>query len=68
MRLAALNAVTCGATLLLLTVLAIPAKRTLERPARETTSAPLPRYEPAPTPRRVFGVYVDPWHVDDWAR
>jgi mannan endo-1,4-beta-mannosidase len=68
MRLAALNAVTCGATLLLLTVLAIPAKRTLERPARETTNAPLPRYDPAPTPRRVFGVYVDPWHVDDWAR
>jgi mannan endo-1,4-beta-mannosidase len=22
----------------------------------------------APHPRRVFGVYVDPWHVDDWAR
>jgi hypothetical protein len=41
-------------------VLALPAKRTLERPARETMSAPLPRYEPVATPRRVFGVYIDP--------
>jgi mannan endo-1,4-beta-mannosidase len=28
--------------------------------------APWPR--PAAEPRRAFGVYIDPWHVDDWAR
>jgi mannan endo-1,4-beta-mannosidase len=68
MRAAALNTMTCGATLLLLVVLALPAKRLLERPAAQATAAELPRYEPARHPRRVFGVYVDPWHVDDWAQ
>jgi mannan endo-1,4-beta-mannosidase len=67
MRLAALNAVTCGATFLLLAVLALPAKQTLDRPPAKSAAAAPPRYEPAPHPRRVFGVYVDPWHVDDWA-
>jgi mannan endo-1,4-beta-mannosidase len=68
MRLAAVNAVTCGATLLLLTVLALPAKQLLDRRAQASPAAALPRYVPAPHPRRVFGVYVDPWHVDDWSR
>ena len=73
MRLFALNTITCGVTVLLLAVLALPAKRTLDR---GRSSAPRPH--PPPTaaspitglehPRRVFGVYVDPWHVDDWAR
>jgi mannan endo-1,4-beta-mannosidase len=63
----ALHALTCSATLLLLVLLALPAKHALERhaDAQAATDAPL---APAAHPRRVFGVYVDPWHVDDWAR
>jgi mannan endo-1,4-beta-mannosidase len=68
MRLAAVNAVTCAATLLLLAVLALPAKQLLDRSAEAQPAAALPHYAPALHPRRVFGVYVDPWHVDDWAR
>ena len=68
-RPAALNLISVTATLLLLVVLAIPAKRVLDRGAEAREAAtPLPRYEPARHPRRVFGVYVDPWHVDDWGR
>jgi len=65
----ALNVLSCAATLLLLAVLAIPAKQALDRgpQARAATAVP-PNLEPHPSPRRVFGVYVDPWHVDDWAR
>jgi mannan endo-1,4-beta-mannosidase len=66
MRAAALNALTCGATLLLLVVLALPAARSLQRPV--ATSAAEAPVVPARDPTRVFGVYVDPWHVDDWAR
>jgi mannan endo-1,4-beta-mannosidase len=71
MRLAVLNALTCGATLLLLAVLALPAKQTLDegrrvREARATVA--LPRQLPAHHPRRIVGVYVDPWHIDDWGR
>jgi mannan endo-1,4-beta-mannosidase len=70
MKLFALNLLTAGLTLLLLAGLALPARRTFLA-ARETaapvvTDAPWPR--PARDPRRVFGVYTDPWHVDDWAR
>jgi mannan endo-1,4-beta-mannosidase len=71
MRLVALNTLTCAATVLLLAVLALPAKRTLDRGAEaraDAAAAPLARYEPARDPSRVFGAYVDPWHVDDWAR
>ena len=73
MRLVALNTLTVGATVLLLAVLALPAKRTLDRGAQAeaaaaAASAPLARYEPAADPRRVFGAYVDPWHVDEWSR
>jgi mannan endo-1,4-beta-mannosidase len=65
-----LNLLTCSVTVVLLAALALPAKWTLDS-ARETldpvtVSLPWPR--PAADPRRVFGVYVDPWHVDDWAR
>jgi glycosyl hydrolase family 26 len=67
MRAAALNALTCAATLVLLIVLALPATRALEHPAARADAA-VPRFAPAPDPRRVFGVYVDPWHVDEWAR
>jgi mannan endo-1,4-beta-mannosidase len=66
MRVVALNALTCGATLVLLVALALPATRS---PGSAQRAEPAPaRFAPAPHPRRVFGVYVDPWHVDDWAR
>jgi len=66
MRIAVLNAATCVATFALLTVLVLPAKRILDGP--RASAAPVPRYVPAADPRRVFGVYVDPWHVDEWSR
>src|SRR3954449_8669323 len=52
--------------MLLLALLALPAKSVLDRPAAHRAPVAPPR--PALRPRRVFGVYVDPWHVDDWAR
>ena len=67
----ALNLLTLSVTLVLLVALALPAKWTFDS-AREndamtaTIDAPWPR--PAADPWRAFGVYVDPWHVDDWAR
>jgi hypothetical protein len=67
MRVAVLNAATCAATFVLLAVLALPAKQTLEGPHGAAQPAPV-RYVPARDPHRVFGVYVDPWHVDDWSR
>lgn len=66
-----LNLLTCSVTAALLVALALPAKHTLDA-AREAAppppapEAPWPR--PDPHPRRAFGVYVDPWHIDDWAR
>jgi hypothetical protein len=66
MRVLALHAMTGGATLLLLVLLAVPAKRVLERQTGAEAHAVLP-FTPAEHPSRVFGVYVDPWHVDDWA-
>jgi glycosyl hydrolase family 26 len=66
MRAFTLNAITIAATLVLLAVLALPAKDVLDGdPTRSDAQTGL---DPAPHPRRVFGVYVDPWHVDDWAR
>lgn len=67
----ALNLLTLSVAVVLLVALALPAKWTLDA-AREddavqaATDAPWPH--PAPDPWRAFGVYVDPWHVDDWAR
>jgi hypothetical protein len=58
MRRLLLNALTGAMTLLLLAVLTVPAVRILHSDASAS----------APAPRRIFGVYVDPWHVDDWAR
>jgi hypothetical protein len=68
MRLLTLNILTGGATLLLLVALALPAKQLLDRGSQAHAADSLPRYAPAAHPRRVFGVYVDPWHVDEWAR
>jgi mannan endo-1,4-beta-mannosidase len=63
LRRLALNLVTVSATVVLLGALVLPAKHVLDAPARPEAAA-----ADGPIPRRVFGVYVDPWHVDDWAR
>jgi hypothetical protein len=66
-----LNLLTASVAVALLAGLAIPAHRLLSTPGREPVARPL-ALAPAPRPdagaRRTFGVYVDPWHVDDWAR
>jgi hypothetical protein len=71
MRLLALNALTVGATFVILGLLALQAKDVLDGPASGRPSAAtepdLPWPAPAPRPRRVFGAYVDPWHVDEWS-
>jgi hypothetical protein len=61
MRRLSLNLLTCSATLLVLGALTLPAARILTAPD-ETSAEPVPRHA------RTFGVYVDPWHTDDWAR
>jgi mannan endo-1,4-beta-mannosidase len=67
-----LNLLTASCTVALLGALALPAKWSLDAARRSAPDpivapdAPSPR--PAAEPRRAFGVYVDPWHVDDWAR
>lgn len=67
MRPLALNVLTCSATVLILAALALPAKHVLDG-AEQAKGDALPRIVPAAQPRRVFGAYVDPWHIDDWAR
>lgn len=62
MRRLALNLLTGSATVLLLAALALPAKGVLDAPVRSA----LPDADPAGL-ARAFGVYVDPWHLDDWA-
>jgi hypothetical protein len=68
----ALNLMTLAATAVILALLALPAKQAFDRPGAGEASANaekvLPWSPPAPHPRRVFGAYVDPWHVDDWSR
>ena len=60
MRRLALTLLTGSATLVFLAVLALPALRVLAAPAERANAG-------GTSPRRAFGVYVDPWHVDDWA-
>jgi mannan endo-1,4-beta-mannosidase len=48
-----LNAATAGVTVVVLGLLALPAVWILRASDTE--------------PHRTFGVYVDPWHTDDWA-
>jgi mannan endo-1,4-beta-mannosidase len=67
MRHLALNLLTCSATALLLAALALPARAILSSPSAER-AAPALVAPPAKPARRAFGVFVDPWHVDDWAR
>ena len=68
-----LNLVTASFTVALLAALALPAKRSLDNAREHAPPAPAPAVDvpwprPAPDPRRAFGVYVDPWHVDEWSR
>ena len=63
-----LHLLTGGATVLLLVGLSVPAVRAL-RAAWAEPAAPMAALpQRAAQPRRVFGTYIDPWHVDDWAR
>jgi mannan endo-1,4-beta-mannosidase len=55
-----LNLLTGSVTALVLAALLLPAMHVVDRPA----AAPSP---PA-VAERLFGVYVDPWHLDDWTR
>jgi hypothetical protein len=64
-----LNLLTLSLTLALLAVLALPASRVLHE---SRDAAPAAVAAPAPTPAapdadRMFGVAVDPWHLDDWS-
>jgi hypothetical protein len=64
-----LNLATSSATLALLFALALPAVSSLHSARERAAAAAEPAWpRPAADPRRAFGVYVDPWHVDDWAR
>src|SRR5919198_108486 len=58
MRLA-LNLLTVSATALVLAALALPAKEVLDAAPRPVAQIPVPG--------RLFGIYIDPWHLDDWA-
>jgi hypothetical protein len=64
-----LNLVTSSATHALLGALALPAASSLRAANERAAIGAEPAWpRPAPHPRRLFGVYVDPWHLDDWAR
>ena len=60
MRPLALNLATVSVTLLLLALLALPAWTPETRTVAASDAA-------APAPGRLFGVYTDPWHLDDWS-
>src|SRR5215218_9032135 len=68
MRALTLNVLSGGATVLLLALLSLPAMSVLDRHRATEATATAVRIAPARHPERVFGAYVDPWHVDDWAR
>jgi hypothetical protein len=58
-----LNLLTVSATVVVLAVLTLPALGALDHPAPRRASVT----QPAPV-HRLFGVAVDPWHLDDWSR
>jgi mannan endo-1,4-beta-mannosidase len=58
MRLLSLNLLTVSATAFILGLLTLPAMSI-------RSDAPSPPALPVPK-MRAFGVYVDPWHIDDW--
>jgi hypothetical protein len=57
------NLLTSVVTVALLAVLTLPALHV--GPARDRSVLALAAQDPPPA--RTFGVYVDPWHLDDWA-
>jgi len=59
MRLLSLNLLTASVTAVLLGLLTLPA-------ILISPQVPTPPELPVPEVR-AFGVYVDPWHIDDWA-
>jgi mannan endo-1,4-beta-mannosidase len=63
------NLLTSGATLALLAVLTLPASHVRRDGGGPAEAAVLLHADRAPAARtRTFGVYVDPWHIGDWAR
>jgi hypothetical protein len=60
-----LNLLSGGATVLLLALLTAPAVRTVAEPRPQRTAAGWVAPPPADRP---FGVYIDPWHLDEWTR
>lgn len=58
MRLLSLNLLTVSVTVLILGLLTLPAMSI-------RSSGPSPPELPLPK-MRAFGVYVDPWHIDEW--
>jgi Glycosyl hydrolase family 26 len=58
----ALNLATVSATLVLLAALTVPAWRVHTGRVAASRAA-----TPAPAPGRLFGVYADPWHLDEWS-
>jgi len=56
------NLLSSGLTIALLGVLTLPAWH-----AWTASSATGPKAAPAPAAARTLGVYVDPWHVAEWA-
>jgi mannan endo-1,4-beta-mannosidase len=62
-RVALLNLLTVSVTMLVLASLGFAAISTFEATEDSRRSAAY-----VATPARAFGIYVDPWHVDDWAR
>ena len=67
-RQAGLQLLTGAATLALLAALTVPAVRTLRTVAEIADPGPVRAPVASAHPRRVFGIYVDPWHAGDWAR
>jgi hypothetical protein len=62
------NLATAGATLALLGTLTFPAGRVLTKSLGAKPERARAAVAAAPVePRRVFGAYVDPWHVPEWA-
>src|SRR5215210_1104615 len=70
LRQAVLQLLTAVATVALLAALTVPAVRDLRAVTEATMVEPARMVTPAPAahPHRLFGVYVDPRHVDDWSR
>jgi mannan endo-1,4-beta-mannosidase len=63
----AAHALTALLALTLLALLSIPALDIVEG-ASKTTPVAVATARTPPEPKRLFGVYVDPWHVGEWRR